>query len=70
MRILRQRVEDLASGLDRVGPTGAEFLFLQTNLGTARFQGPLRGISGHRKWVEEGENDAKWWDDTQSEGII
>ena len=34
------------------------------------FQESLRGITGHQKWVETGENDAKSWNDTPSEDII
>ncbi len=32
---------------------------LANEWGDGAFQGSLRGISGHQKWVETGENDAK-----------
>lgn len=38
--------------------------------GDGAFEGSLRGISGHLKWVEMGEHDAKSWNGTPVEDII
>ena len=47
-----------------------KFLIFANECGDGAFQGSLRGISGHQKWIETGDNDACSWNDTPSEDII